>query len=650
MHVSALRFLSLVAASFCSFILMCGPGLARGNSMLEENASNRNSPSYTRSLDTNVVIHGDFTATVDKTIRIKVLRESAISEAGQQELSYDESVDPLEILEAYTEKADGRRIEVDPLNILTRDAATGLDAVYERDAKVKTIIYSDIEVGDSIVYRLQSQLLGRNFPGYFYMRAFLPGSVPYGDFRLTVNVPPGLPLNASIKGEGLTQESAETAEGGRRLVFTYRPPVWAPEEPGAVASTDRDPQIVLTTYNDMKVLGSSYWASMGGKDIVTPEVQALAETITSGIQDKRAQADAIDRWVKKNIRYVLVGLGSGGITPNTAPRVLKNRYGDCKDHVVLMGALLKAKGILSEPALINLGNMYKLPVLPIPFFDHVILYLPGLDLYDDPTAATGGFGVLSPDGYDKPVLHLSEAGGRLAKTPAMKPEEHISTAKTFAFVGMDGAVHGETRQIATGIFASSSRSAALDMQKQGRSRYAEIVLRSLKHPGTGAFDPAIPSDFAEPYAIHGTFKLSDKLETPLTGSHDIPVGIPLHAQPIGWFFGPRVAGRKTDFICYAGKEVQDVEITFADGLPLPAKPAAIEASDKYFSYRAESTMEGRTLRIRREFQSFVTGQVCGPSVENEIAPLLQRVARDLKAQMSFGSLRTASQTPPPDLD
>src|SRR5579862_7303875 len=80
-----------------------------------------NTPAYSRSAEFNITIAPDLTAIVDKTIRITILRESAIAEAGQQDLHYQESVDPLEIVEAYTQKPNSRHIDVDPSNILTRD-------------------------------------------------------------------------------------------------------------------------------------------------------------------------------------------------------------------------------------------------------------------------------------------------------------------------------------------------------------------------------------------------------------------------------------------------------------------------------------------------------------------------------------------------
>jgi hypothetical protein len=50
---------------------------------------------------------------------------------------------------------------------------------------------------------------------------------------------------------------------------------------------------------------------------------------------------------------VAIFLGNGGYEPHDAATVLENRYGDCKDHVALLEALLKAKGIASVPVLVG---------------------------------------------------------------------------------------------------------------------------------------------------------------------------------------------------------------------------------------------------------------------------------------------------------
>ena len=598
------------------------------------NDPDRNSPAHTLSFDVHMVLRPDLTATINGTARFKILRESAIRALGQQTLTFVESLNPLEIIEAYTEKPDGRKLAIDPAHILTRDAATGLNAVYQRDAKAKTLIFPDIEVGDTLVYVSRTNRIDRRFPGHFSFQAAFPRSVPYDSYRLTVDEPKSLALKIAADGDGVAHQVTET-DTGRQHVFNFRPTGWALEEPGAVSILDRDPRIVISTFKDPSELGASYWQSMKDPGVIDPEIRALADDITKGIEDKRAQAVAIDHWVKKNIRYVLVFLGSGGITPNPPLTVLKNKFGDCKDHVALMGALLRAKGIASEQVLISLGNSYRLPELPTPSFNHVMLYLPDFGLYTDPTASYASFGILPESSYDKPVLHISSAGGRLARTPPMKAEDHVTIAKTTATIGADGTVKGTTRQTATGIFASSARGVAMQIQTQGREKYVETALRNLGQVGTGVFEPAAPFDFAEPYSLRGEFTLNTKLEVPLNGSRQIPFGMPIHRRPSVGLLGQRVPARRADFMCYAAKQVEEIELTFADGLPLPRAINGSTVENKYFSYQSHYTISGRTLTVRREFKSNVAGQVCAKEIEAELTEPLQRVVRSMQAQMSF---------------
>ena len=490
----------------------------------------RNSPPYLTSVESHVTVRPDLTAVTIATVRLKILRDSAIRLLGQRSLTSVESTNPLEVIEAYTEKANGTKVAVDESKIITRDAATGLNAVYQRDTKTKTLIFPDIEVGDTLVYAYRINKIDNRYPGHFFSSLTFAQSIPYDTYRLTVDAPKAIALRTHVRGDGLSYETADAGDD-RRHIFTYRPASWTPEEPGAVSFLDRDPLIVITNFKDATELGASYWSSMKDKDVVTPEIQALADEITKGIDDRRAQAEAIDRWIKKNIRYVLVYLGSGGVTPNPAPTVLKNKYGDCKDHVALMGALLKAKGIASEQALINLGNIYGLPDLPVPMFNHVMLYLPEFGLYTDPTSSHASFGILPESSYDKPVLHISPAGGRPARTPPMKSGDHVVIAKTVATIGADGVVKGTTRQTATGVFASHARSTGIQIQTQGREKAAEFMLRALGYPGTGVFEPVTPFDYSEPFVVQGAFSLNEKMQTPLDGVRNIPFGMPVLGRP-----------------------------------------------------------------------------------------------------------------------
>ena len=109
--------------------------------------------------------------------------------------------------------------------------------------------------------------------------------------------------------------------------------------------------------------------------------------------DRAAIAAARDRFFAPvGQRPVLMGIvnvtpdsfSDGGLFVSSeaalaqAQAVLKNRYGDCKDHVVLLEALLAAVGIPSSAALVNSGNAYSMPAIGVVSpLNHVITYVPG---------------------------------------------------------------------------------------------------------------------------------------------------------------------------------------------------------------------------------------------------------------------------------
>src|ERR1700704_4533870 len=152
------RSLEVVAASVGALLLLALPAQTQPIQTLPietgqpASDADRNSPSHMHTFDIHIVVHPDATSTTTSTTRIKILRDTAIRNFGQQNLQYLESLETLKIIEAYTEKPDRRRSPVDPSRIFTRDAATGLDGLYLRDSKVTTLIFPDIEIGDTLVW------------------------------------------------------------------------------------------------------------------------------------------------------------------------------------------------------------------------------------------------------------------------------------------------------------------------------------------------------------------------------------------------------------------------------------------------------------------------------------------------------------------
>ncbi|MBV9484700.1 MAG: DUF3857 domain-containing protein, partial [Frankiaceae bacterium] len=592
---------------------------------------------FTTELKSHLTVHADVSATELVTKRWKILIPSAIQALSQQHIKFIDGMQTVDVVEAYTEKADGRRVPVPAASILTQDAASGLQATYLRDQKQKTIIYPDVAVGDTLVLSVRLEQGQGTFPGQFTDISLFPRSQSFTAAEVTVDAPVALDLQVRTSGQGLTDEVMVNGDM-RHHRIALAPAPYHPEEPKAVSPLDREPMVLISTFKSYEEIGRAYGEAALPKAAVTPQIAALADEITRNIDDRRAQAVAIDAWVKKNIRYVAVYLALGRVVPNEATQVLTNRFGDCKDKVTLMTALLAAKGIASEAALINAGNAYTLPDPPEPqVFNHVIVYLPDLDLYDDPTVAWAAFGVLAPEAYDKPVVRVSATGVRVARTPAMRPEDHVAHATTSITVAADGTVTGETKESNTGMFGIVLRLGGGRVETLGETA-ASRQLQIYGTPGTGHFDLGNIDDTVDPAVVTGSFKLRDKFNFPAGNARKaIPVGMPLTVRPGNFLFGQRLADRQSAFVCFAGRQIEDIDATFDAALPMPEPLVNENVENPLFTFHSTYAIQGRTLKIHREFVSRVPGEVCSPAVEAQIGGDMNAVRTDLYSGFAFAA-------------
>jgi hypothetical protein len=595
-----------------------------------------------------IIVRDNRTATEITTKRIKILSPGAVQSLSQQQIPFVEGMQKLETLEAFTEKADGRHVPVDPANIITRDLASGLQATYASDSKIRTFIFSDVAVGDTLVMTLKTDILRDFFPGHLTDFEIFPRSQSVTSVHYTIEAPANLDLMVRVTGNGASDKT-EVAGGIRRHLVDIPGAAYRPEEPGAVSPFDREPYMAISTFHSYAELGVAYGKAALPQSKPTREINALADDITRGITDHRIQAAAIDAWVKKNIRYVAVYLSLGRVVPHDAATVLKNKFGDCKDKVTLMSALLAAKGIASEAVLINVGPAYSLPEPPtLAVLNHAIIYLPEFDLYDDPTASVEAFGILSPETYDKPVVRASAAGASLARTPAMKPQDHTAHIKTIVQFGADGTVFGQTEERSTGTLAGGLRYAGTVVQQAGQETLVRSKLQSNNTPGTGHFELGSFADLRDPAVIKSEFTLNYRFMPPGPGGLTaIPIGMPFSVRPGNFVFGPRLSGRHTAFACRAGIQSEDIDAVFDPALPMPIPLRALNIDNTYFTYRSTYRIENRTFKIHRAFTSRVSRQVCPPEAEAQIAADLNNVRIDVHSGYRFAALTPPSRPAEP---
>jgi Domain of Unknown Function with PDB structure (DUF3857)/Transglutaminase-like superfamily len=635
MPSSNLRMRVLSLALLASVACIAPPFAAAGLAQTPAAQPSPDGAPFTVAFDSTIKLNADKTAEYVESRRVKVLGIAALQQVAQQNIEYVEGMQSFEIVSAFTEKANGTTVAVDLTTVITRDVATGLGAVFLRDLKVVTVIFPDVAVGDTLVLTSRKTIYSDTFAGHFEMMIPLPRNISRADSTVRVTAPSSLPLQVGVQGEGM-QHIATTNGTETQHLITYRgrPPL--PPEDRMTSPLDRDPSISISTFASYEELARSYWDTARDAIEVTPEIARLADEITRGINDKRAQARAISAWVKTNVRYVFVVLGATRVVPHSAAVVLKNRYGDCKDHAVLMSALLAAKEIGVEHVLINGQNSYTLPEpATMGHLNHVILYLPEFGIYDDPTVQFASFGVLAGEEYDKPVVHVSDRRVYRARTPAMKSEDHLSIRRTRLSVATDGTVSGETEQFGTGLFALNVRAVSASLQATGLEQSAEEYLRRANAPGKGRFEIGSLTDLSDSHSTRARFAYDARMIIKPSMNFAIPIGLGIQARPGDYVLGPLLPGRKLPFTCLAATQVEQIELIFAEGVPLPQKIDDRRIETKSFVYTAEYRLENRSLKVRREFVSRVPGQVCAAEVEAEIAQPLRDVFASNATRMAF---------------
>lgn len=299
---------------------------------------------------------GSYESTTEVQVRINT--PQGIRQGSSQTVEYIDSKDTVLSIEAWTIQPDGTKIYVPESSIRTQDEQIDESAAKFSDTKFKVIIFPNIETGSHAYYKARVDHHSPTYTGHFHDSTTFPTSVIWADVQLSYILPVAMQVYEDNKGlEGGLQR---TDGSFNYYKYKYKTNRASPMHPGRVYVSDYADHLHISTFKDMVAIGNAYQDTAKSKSKVTEDIKQLAIKETSGLTEERAKVKKLYEWVATNIRYVSISLDNGRLVPHDADDVLKNRYGDCKDHVVLLEALLDAVGISSSPALINLGAAYKL--------------------------------------------------------------------------------------------------------------------------------------------------------------------------------------------------------------------------------------------------------------------------------------------------
>lgn len=552
--------------------------------------------------DTGVDLHvrhfvvepsGAYLLTVEQTRTIA--QRDALHDYARYEIDYNQALEDIIALEAYTEKADGRRLAVQPHQITDQQQAAPVDAPMFRDTRLKIVVFPDVDAGDRVAVRYVVRRHTPLFRGHFedLSSARLQRQ---RDFRLVYDMPAAVLLHADAIGFVPSAANLPApAAGKRRYAWRYLDGDDARPEAGSVSHIDYGKRLAVSTFADYAALARAYQDRVGARALPDDTVAALAARVTGDVVEPRARAIALSDWVRRNVRYVGVHLGFGGVVPHAAT-VLANRYGDAKDHATLLVALLTSACIDSTVAIVNNSNAYQLPAVPtLSVLNHAIVYVPSLQLYLDPTAENVAGGFLPAALLGKPAV-LTRSGEFVMLPVFQQARSHTLTQFT---IRSDGSSRLTVTRTGSGALAELYRDVP-----------GSDVALSSRGASNGFTQPPGPARMATTYDLRGS--LGEAV-----------------------FAFTQEPERHQDFVCPAIDAEDEVRFHLPTRSRVLALPRATHVDDANFAYHSRYAQRGALVTVQRQLKFRHTAATCTPDDYRRMRPALERMLRDLRSQVVF---------------
>lgn len=586
-------------------------------------------------------VRADATSVEIDEYEVLIKTKAGVDEWSQVRLSYSEKMETLEVLSAYTLTPDGQRHDVPADKIYTQESYSSASAAMYADRKVKVIVFPNLSPGTRLVYAYRKTQKTPYFPGYFGLWETFSRLTEYADVQVSLTAPKDLPMHVYVRDMQGSDKPVVTGDVAR-WTWRYRNPRPMKVQNWSAAAWEFSPTVMASTYANWSAMGHAYQRKAGTAAKVTPVVRTRADAITRGIDDRREQARAIYEWVAKNIRYVAVYLGNGGLEPNSADSILANHYGDCKDHTVVLEALLAAKGIASTPVLIGAGGGPTLPSIAVlGRFNHAISYIPEFDLYLDSTSPYARFGQLPASDLGAPVVHTAD--GKLARTPRNGPAVNAMRATTrFAF-DTNGGVRGRTTLDNGDSAEIGLRGSFAQLTVQNRSRVEESIIAGSGFTGSGRLDIlGDPQDLGRSFGYAYEFSTNDYVDFSVVGGMTLP-DMPGAESMRDVYASTSAETNLTPFYCSESLREENYELVFPASVPIIAIPRSDHFRTAAGEYQVEWKREGQAVKATHRLQlNAIHGddKLCQPGDYAAFRELFQQVRRGFRGQIVYGDLKT----------
>ncbi len=447
--------------------------------------------------------------------KIRVLDDNGITQFSTLEFDFDPGFEQLYVNSLVVRDPQGEIVAEGDLNTYyLTNSETGYEASTEKTVHlpvpslapgvvIEVVVTKRTSVEDG-TFPLETAYLASDRP-IEYSAVFINGQHDRLKFKLSGVQPPH--------------------KDGRALVFDVQSPVpfrWEPLQPYYDQIL---PWVQLGTVSESwTAAGEEYLGKIEDKlDIST--VTDRATRLVEGVDSRARKIEILSAWVQDEIRYEAIEFGRRAYIPKTARETMRDRYGDCKDHAVLLYSLLEAAGIDASLALVNLSQQV-LPGLPnTDQFNHMIVVVEteeGLVFVDStdkdlrlgqlaPRSMAGNFALAlgaTPDLIHIPDYESELTGINVERTVEPRDDGYIDVTETARFTGYQAAdLRGQLRIIETSEMLAS-------LQRWVATRYsdAELTEYFVDNIFDAGYDLLIEIRYTLPVDTDGSFEVPGFLE------------------------------------------------------------------------------------------------------------------------------------------
>jgi hypothetical protein len=583
----------------------------------------------------------------------KLLRPEARDKYGYAAVSFDNQT-KLTFVKAWTITSDGKEME-----LKEKDAVEFSLSSFEvfSDQRAKGIKFSAADPGSIVGY----EYVQKHRPFVFEDDWQFQDEIPTRRARFSLQLPPGWEFSEYWANfpKQQPQSSAnnfyvwEVENVPAVEVEPEMPPFLTIASRMDIKYFPRNPALRAKTTGSWNDIGVWYANLTSASRAPSPALQQKVAELTAGISDPLKKMQLLAAYVQQQIRYVAIEVGIGGLQPRPATDVFKHQYGDCKDKVTLLGAMLNQIGVDSYYVMIDTHRGIVNPDFPSLRGNHMIIAirLPkevtantlyatvddpqlGRLLFFDPTDEFVPLGYLPPELQQNYGLVITLDSGKLFLLPMLPPTTNRLLRTATLTLGPTGNLGGEVNELRWGAPAGDSRAQFVGSSPSDREKVVEKFLGTflnnftLTNATVGNLEK-----YDENFILHYQFVVEGYAKT--AGNLLI-----LRPRVVGEKGSNILAGKSRKYpIEFGGTTLQsDVfDITLPAGYVVDELPQPVDAKCDYASYKSNVEVKDNVLHYKRTYE--IKGVVVPTEKLPEVRDFFHQVAA---AEKSSAVLRRAN--------